>query len=343
MKFINLLSPILFLVTFNMYQQLDAAPLEVAPKSVSIRNEIIEVFDRIPSHSNFKFRSWLNNDGNQTLVLGEKIELNYRSSKAVFVYIVYLDTDGIATLLEPSFGPTGNLLAKNINMSFPAPNSGLEITVEPPIGSGSLLSIATETSLPKNLISGLYNSERADRQKYGDRYSLHLVNRLMSSVFEHNSEEKIALSLAHHEIVSRKGTTQYTRKDIVSFFSRQESRSISNPSLDADIRFQTGSHTLTSSARLNLDVWGESLMHPYLAKATFEIGGHTDDVGSSESNFSLSRRRAEMVVEYLSSKFGIAESRLIIHPFGEEIPRIQGSDDHARAVNRRVEFSKITN
>ena len=67
------------------------------------------------------------------------------------------------------------------------------------------------------------------------------------------------------------------------------------------------------------------------------IIGHTDDVGTDESNMVLSENRANAVRSTLISK-GIEGHRLAAEGRGESQPLVQGTSETARAKNRRVEF-----
>jgi len=72
-----------------------------------------------------------------------------------------------------------------------------------------------------------------------------------------------------------------------------------------------------------------------------EIAGHTDNVGDSTYNKSLSQARAESVRSYLIAK-GISATRLIAKGYGEEQP-VAGNDDEAgRQQNRRTEIRIIS-
>lgn len=77
---------------------------------------------------------------------------------------------------------------------------------------------------------------------------------------------------------------------------------------------------------------------------TVLIEGHTDAVGSGRANLTLSKKRAEVVRNYLMGQ-GIAAERLHVVGRGESDPRApntktDGSDDpDGRAINRRVELS----
>ncbi|MCL1861021.1 MAG: OmpA family protein [Proteobacteria bacterium] len=81
-----------------------------------------------------------------------------------------------------------------------------------------------------------------------------------------------------------------------------------------------------------------------LAKANpswkFEVGGHTDSVGSADYNLKLSDRRAASVVRYLTAK-GVEAARLKAKGYGATRPLIADADnDAAHAQNRRVELVK---
>ena len=71
--------------------------------------------------------------------------------------------------------------------------------------------------------------------------------------------------------------------------------------------------------------------------AQIEIAAHTDDVGSDEFNNSLSAKRAQEIVKYLSSR-GISTSRLKAKGYGKTRPLDPADTDEARAKNRRVEL-----
>lgn len=70
------------------------------------------------------------------------------------------------------------------------------------------------------------------------------------------------------------------------------------------------------------------------------VVGHTDNVGSFESNRLLSAQRAQAVVKTLGEKFGVASSRL--QPVGVSFaaPKASNSDEIGRSKNRRVELVK---
>jgi OOP family OmpA-OmpF porin len=69
------------------------------------------------------------------------------------------------------------------------------------------------------------------------------------------------------------------------------------------------------------------------------VEGHTDNVGSSESNLKLSQARAKSVMDAIV-KGGIDKSRLSSTGFGEEKPIADNSTEEGKAKNRRVELIK---
>ena len=71
-----------------------------------------------------------------------------------------------------------------------------------------------------------------------------------------------------------------------------------------------------------------------------EIGGHTDDVGSTALNQELSNNRAKEVYLYLIGK-GIDSSRLSYKGFGANEPVASNATEEGRAQNRRTEFTVV--
>lgn len=305
------------------------------------RSATISLLEQIPNGLDSGLQAWINDGQQQQFELGETVELHFSAETEVFLSIAHVDSDGILTLFEPQFGSLGNKLKAGMTMTFPAPNSGVQITIEPPLGHENIYFVATRNPLSADVFFTPVNSGDEMQSSNQPEDSTHQAQRFLSDILTTNSPEKVSVIARQHKVVQRPGMAQYTRQEIVGFFSRRATRSITNARLDADIRFESNAATLTSWAKLNLDVWGESFMHPYLANARFQIGGHTDDVGDASSNLRLSRLRAEAVQDYLTSKFGIHESRLIVKFYGESSPRVEGASQSARAANRRVEFRQI--
>jgi outer membrane protein OmpA-like peptidoglycan-associated protein len=71
------------------------------------------------------------------------------------------------------------------------------------------------------------------------------------------------------------------------------------------------------------------------------IDGHTDGIGSDASNLDLSRRRAAAVKTALVKHHGIAADRLTTGGFGESHPKADNGTPEGRALNRRVELTRL--
>jgi outer membrane protein OmpA-like peptidoglycan-associated protein len=103
-----------------------------------------------------------------------------------------------------------------------------------------------------------------------------------------------------------------------------------------NIQFASGSADLTPQAIHSLDQLGQALSTPTLAGYHFRIEGHTDTVGSANTNKTLSQRRAEAVVSYLTSKYQIDPARLQAVGMGEDGLLVSTPDNTPEARNRRV-------
>ena len=72
-------------------------------------------------------------------------------------------------------------------------------------------------------------------------------------------------------------------------------------------------------------------------EAKLIVNGHTDNVGTDESNLSLSRKRAAAIKTYLE-EHGIDGERITTEGFGESQPIADNKTPEGRALNRRVQF-----
>ena len=114
-----------------------------------------------------------------------------------------------------------------------------------------------------------------------------------------------------------------------------------SPSVSLTVDFATGSADLTPQARATLDQLGRALSSSELANFRFRIEGHTDTVGSADYNRSLSERRAEAVVSYLESKFGVQAARLQAIGMGEQGLLVSTPPQTPEPRNRRVQVINL--
>ncbi|RZK22965.1 MAG: hypothetical protein EOO56_06705 [Hymenobacter sp.] len=68
-----------------------------------------------------------------------------------------------------------------------------------------------------------------------------------------------------------------------------------------------------------------------------EVAGYTDNVGTPAANLSLSQRRAQAVLDYLSAH-GVPATRLRAKGYGETRPLAANDTENHRAQNRRIEL-----
>jgi outer membrane protein OmpA-like peptidoglycan-associated protein len=111
----------------------------------------------------------------------------------------------------------------------------------------------------------------------------------------------------------------------------------------SDVLFEFGRAGLAPDARRNVQDIADVLRSPDVAWRRVAIEGHTDSVGSDQSNMRLSDQRARSVADGLSA-LGVAPSRLTVQGFGERYPVAANTWDdgrdnpQGRARNRRVEI-----
>jgi len=110
------------------------------------------------------------------------------------------------------------------------------------------------------------------------------------------------------------------------------------PFVTHGIQFDTGSDHLKPESAPVLRQVSTYLKENPDVKVT--ITGHTDDVGDTALNQSLSEKRAAAVAASLSTDFGIDASRLSTAGKGESEPMAKNDSPEGKAMNRRVEFAK---
>lgn len=106
------------------------------------------------------------------------------------------------------------------------------------------------------------------------------------------------------------------------------------------IGFDSGSYHLTSSIHSTLNGIAK-ILNEY-EKSSLKIMGYTDSIGSSESNLTLSERRAESVGDYLVRQ-NVKSGRLSTLGYGERRPVASNNTKAGRAANRRVDIRIIAN
>ncbi len=102
--------------------------------------------------------------------------------------------------------------------------------------------------------------------------------------------------------------------------------------------FEFDKAVLLPESRGTLDRVARSLVD--WPEVRVEIEGHTDWDGAEGYNLDLSRRRAQVVKEYLENA-GVAADRLEVMGYGESRPIADNNSAEGRSKNRRVELRKL--
>src|SRR4051794_5189197 len=110
----------------------------------------------------------------------------------------------------------------------------------------------------------------------------------------------------------------------------------SAPSVNLTVQFGNDSAELTPAATRTLDELGRALSSQTLSAYRFRIEGHTDALGTHEHNQALSQQRANRVVDYLVSKFGVDRPRIEAVGMGEDHPLVPARANVPEPRNRRV-------
>jgi outer membrane protein OmpA-like peptidoglycan-associated protein len=101
-----------------------------------------------------------------------------------------------------------------------------------------------------------------------------------------------------------------------------------------DVLFESGEVTLLESAQASLAEVVDLLQSE--PEKLIRIEGHTDSVGSAETNLQISEQRAESVRQALV-ELGVASSRVTAVGLGEDFPIDSNEHAEGRARNRRVD------
>jgi OOP family OmpA-OmpF porin len=102
-----------------------------------------------------------------------------------------------------------------------------------------------------------------------------------------------------------------------------------------NLQFETGVAVIKPSSFPALDKLAQLLVDNEIF--LFRIDGHTDNVGDSLMNISLSQGRADAVKSYLVSK-GVEASRISATGYGSSRPVVSNTTEAGRARNRRVDM-----
>jgi len=114
-----------------------------------------------------------------------------------------------------------------------------------------------------------------------------------------------------------------------------------HPVANVAVTFGFDKSVLTAEDRKQLDDFAGQLAS---AKSfILEVTGGTDSTGPAQYNYELSQRRADAVVQYLASKYGVPAHRFYLIGIGKDKEVAPNTTAAGRKQNRRVEIRLLEN
>ena len=110
---------------------------------------------------------------------------------------------------------------------------------------------------------------------------------------------------------------------------------------DVTVNFGFDKATLTKDEQAKLDQFAQQL--PNAKSYILEVTGGTDSTGSAAYNYDLSNRRADAVVQYLASKYGVSAHRFYLIGIGKDKEVAPNNTADGRKQNRRVQVQLLSN
>jgi peptidoglycan-associated lipoprotein len=107
-------------------------------------------------------------------------------------------------------------------------------------------------------------------------------------------------------------------------------------SRDRSVYFDFDQYTIKADGTRTVELHGKYLSANPGVKIRIE--GNTDDLGGKEYNLALGQKRSEAVAKSLKV-FGVTDAQMEAVSLGEEKPKATGTDDAARAQNRRADIA----
>ena len=140
-----------------------------------------------------------------------------------------------------------------------------------------------------------------------------------------------AAQTAAVDVVHRADSLEAVIKDLDNY----------KPVSNVTVNFGFDKAALTAEDRSTLDTFAAQLGS---AKSyILEVTGGTDATGPSQYNYDLSQRRADAVVQYLASKYGIQAHKFYLIGIGKDKAVAPNTTAEGRKQNRRVEIRLLEN
>jgi NitT/TauT family transport system substrate-binding protein len=137
---------------------------------------------------------------------------------------------------------------------------------------------------------------------------------------------------------------EFAQEQVVEHFSfaggpKKETAPLLTKSVS--VYFPTGSDKLDPNARRVVDGFSQTVRE--FGNAYVRVEGNTDSKGAREANVTLSKKRADALVEYLVTKHGFDRGRFVSVGNGPDKPVGDNATEEGREQNRRTDFQIIPN
>lgn len=137
---------------------------------------------------------------------------------------------------------------------------------------------------------------------------------------------------------------EFEEKETVKFEKLEKEKEenlgkISSKSLS--ITFLSNSSELDDNSKQVIDLGFVGTAKRF-AGARIRIVGHTDSVGNRDKNIILSKKRAQVVCEYLINEYSFDRNRFVILGNGPDYPIETNETEVGRSKNRRTEFQLLS-
>jgi outer membrane protein OmpA-like peptidoglycan-associated protein len=169
--------------------------------------------------------------------------------------------------------------------------------------------------------------------------SVSMVKQKEAQEFERNRADSLAALKSHQDSIILAETRRHLNEEKLKR-SDAEKQLLSTGLLLLDaVYFESGKTEISINSRPYLNIIGKMLLK--YPKLQLEVAGHTDNVGSLQTNMRLSQVRAESVRLYLMSVAPELASRLLAKGYGPMQPKAENNTANGRKINRRVEIQVL--
>jgi outer membrane protein OmpA-like peptidoglycan-associated protein len=162
------------------------------------------------------------------------------------------------------------------------------------------------------------------------------VNTQLAQLRNENKDQYERLSVLEAALAVTTATAKEALERAIAAGKLAEGKLLFQTVLTDDVtQFPFGKSTLSKAAKDELKTFAEKLKSDN-QNVFIEIQGHTDNVGGASGNMALGQARAEAVMSYLHTEFGIPLHRMSSMSYGESRPVASNKTKAGRALNRRV-------